>query len=90
MATVLRGNDNFDSANPAPTAGGAVGTYALCRNDSGSTRTIGQSESASNLYYLSFAYNGFYIDTSNRPSGTWRVMSYSYPSNQGTVLLRIS
>jgi hypothetical protein len=81
---------NIASGAGATSTAGAVGAYALCRNDSGVTRTVGGSESASNLYYLSFAYNGFYIDTSNRPSGTWRVMSYTTPSNQGTVLLRIS
>ena len=79
-----------DISAGATSTAGAVGAYALCRNDSGVTRTVGGSESASNLYYLSFAYNGFYIDTSNRPSGTWRVMSYTTPSNQGTILLRIS
>jgi ornithine cyclodeaminase/alanine dehydrogenase-like protein (mu-crystallin family) len=86
--TSILGSGNI-SAGATSTAG-AVGAYALCRDDSGSATTIGGSVSASSLYYLSFAYNGFYIDTSNVPSGTWRVMGYSSGNNRGSVFLRIS
>jgi|DEB0MinimDraft_10_1074344.scaffolds.fasta_scaffold06482_8 hypothetical protein len=81
---------NIASGAGATSTAGAVGAYAYCRDDSGSATTLGGSVSASSLYYLSNAYNGFYIDTSNTPSGTWRVMGYSSGNNRGTVLLRIS
>jgi len=81
---------NIASGAGATSTAGAVGAYAYCRDDSGSATTLGGSVSASSLYYLSNAYNGFYIDTSNVPSGTWRVMGYSSGNNRGSVFLRIS
>ena len=68
---------------------GAIGTYALLYDSSGSTNNPGTTKSASNLYYASGGGNY----TSNQPVGTWQCMGIS--SGDGgaynvTLWLRIS
>ena len=76
MVSVIRGNDNFDSAIGGSTDLGAVGTYALLRSVSSTVRSPGTTVSGSAMYYAN-AYaansNDGYI-SSPQPSGTWRLM----------------
>ena len=87
--TIASGGSLSVSANPPSTAG-AVGTYGLFRETSGSATNSGASASSSNLYYSNVAGS---INSGDRPSGTWRQMGYrSASSNAGstTVFIRIS
>jgi hypothetical protein len=101
MASVIRGNDNFDSATVGSTALGDVGTYAFLRTASGSTGgvTAGSTYSGSGLrYYASvdsgFNTNTYTYNTGSTPSGTWRAMGTGSDSRynhfQQTVFVRIS
>lgn len=86
MASVIRGDDNFDS-NDLPTvdtssvlsatAGasvGDVGTYAALQMTSNGANSPGYTRAGSGLKYMNFfAYSGAgYQNVS--PSGTWRLM----------------
>lgn len=83
MASVIRGDDNFDSSNIVPpTSAGAVGTYAVGRPANGTTYAVG--DTASNIRapratrsYWSSSGNTFYEPTyaGYTLSGTWRTMT---------------
>ena len=80
MASVIRGDDNFDSADmyAQPTTVGAVGTYALLGVfQSGAINSPGITKAGSELRYansgdLSAAAWGGLINSA--PSGTWWLM----------------
>lgn len=83
MSTVLRGDDNFDSASPAITDFGEVGTYAFACHPT-SRLSFGDTASGSTLRGSAFtvfstptnnvdAYVG--LESSSSLSGTWRCMS---------------
>ena len=101
MPSVIRGNDNFDSATVGSPTAGAVGTYAFLRTASGSTAgvTAGSTYSGSALRYYASVDSGFntnlYIyNTGSTPSGTWRAMGTGsdsrYNHTVSTVFVRIS
>jgi len=101
MASVIRGNDNFDSATAGSTDLGAVGTYAFLRTASGSTAgvTAGSTYSGSGLQYYASNDSGSNVNTytysfGSAPSGTWRAMGTGSDSRynhfQQTVFVRIS
>ena len=106
MASVIRGNDNFDSATVGNTTAGAVGTYACLMTTSAIERVQGTTVAGSGLRW---ANTGDYspLDAAgardSAPSGTWQVMGntgYVYtgsyvsggtnPAYQTTIWLRIS
>jgi len=86
MASVIRGNDNFDSGVVGSTTTGAVGTYALLRGLSGAATNAGSTSAGSGLYYTdtSRSYNG------SPSAGTWKCMGYGLYGDRATVWLRIS
>lgn len=95
MASVIRGNDNFDSSNAGPSTDfNAVGTYCLVANNASiywtTTGSAGGTRSGSTL-----GLANPYTKTTNGPlPGTWRQMQgthYSYhgPSHWG-LFVRIS
>lgn len=103
MASVIRGDDNFDSATDFSTSTdfGAVGTYILAAKSSATTENstlAGSSLKVAGLTMLSYvaqnqlqaAYN---TRSNTSPSGTWRAMCNStvggYGSNTG-LWVRIS
>jgi len=102
MASVIRGSDNFDSANAGPNATlGAVGTYALIGKTDGSGVSPGSTVSGSSMRYSSaYGYNNTNHGLGpTSPSGTWRCMGHSgafnFAANSGlavasSVYLRIS
>ena len=85
MASVIRGDDNFDSANVGPsTTFGAVGTYAFVI-DYGAAQNIGSTIAGSTIR-PALIYKPGNIETSvasylahgsqeSTLSGTWRIMS---------------
>ncbi len=92
MASIIRGNDNFDSGVVGSTTYGAVGTYALLYYETLGTNAPGTTASGSYLY-PSNTYN-YYLNKptysgSGRPSGTWRLMGQTGYYNNTTVLARI-
>ena len=86
MATVLRGNDNFDSASPVSTTFGDVGTYVCAMYKPGySVNFKGSTTAGSNLLYHNVDYGsagvvGYPFDATESTShsaglsGTWRCM----------------
>ena len=97
MPSVIRGNDNFDSANGGPNASaGAVGTYAHL--GSASDISPGSTYAGSGLSWAGHA--GGYGSSSNNlivnagtVSGTWRAVGYSSYASKTlfiTLFLRIS
>lgn len=100
MASVIRGDDNFDSGDvfTPPTTAGAVGTYAFLVNQGSGAITFGTTYSGSSLEAASVdAPNGYiyntlvYGNSSVFQSGTWRCMGQSSTLNtKGSVFLRIS
>jgi hypothetical protein len=90
--TIASGGSLSVSANP-PSSAGAVGTYALCRMESWSAESFGNTEAGSNLSPVSCAFgNG--NSSGSTQSGTWRCMG-STVGNSGaeyntTVWIRIS
>ena len=79
MASVIRGNDNFDSGIGGSTTVGAVGTYALMRNTSNTANfTPGSTKAGSALYYANTFQNGVHWGSGNTSAaGTWRIMGHS-------------
>ena len=87
MASVIRGDDNFDSATVGSTTLADVGTYAFCKTGSNiGVISAGSTTSGSNLLYSD--RNG---NTSGSPSvGTWRIMGHGQNTIFENVWLRIS
>lgn len=101
MSTVLRGNDNFDSASPVSTTYGAVGTYAAAVVPNGNTYAGGDTISGSSLKnFTGESWNqlerfGNATQVSAGLSGTWRCMAPFQTSSVsgyagGTIWVRIS
>lgn len=90
MPSVIRGNDNFDSANFGPNATtGAVGTYGFFTCSASGTLSAGSTVSGSTLTYASVSGGG--VNSSGTPSGTWKLMGYRGASTTVTsVYFRIS
>jgi len=94
MASTIRGNDNFDSANVGPsTTLNDVGTYGFLRAYSGSiTYSPGDTISGSTFTGWSNGYG--YPQSTPTPSGTWRCMGYASgpftPNASDTLFVRIS
>ena len=93
MASVIRGDDNFDSSGGTPNAAaGAVGTYAMLQvRDAfeGTARAAGSTLAGSSLGFSSAGnLNGV------APNGTWRLMGQMNAVTSGngntSVWLRIS
>jgi hypothetical protein len=78
MASVIRGNDNFDSSSIGNPTAGAVGTYALLgRIGTGATKIRGDTIAGSEVRFATTfsSDNGYGGGAgSYAPSGTWRVM----------------
>ena len=92
MASVIRGNDNFDSAIGGSTTYGGVGTYGLFHWPSAGIRNPGDTIAGSSIYPASSfddsgSYNG-YSSASGHPSGTWRLMGQTGRMNGTTTLTR--
>jgi hypothetical protein len=79
MASVIRGNDNFDSAIGGSTAVGAVGTYALMRDTSSASNfTPGSTRAGSGLYYANtYQYGANWGSGTTSAAGTWRIMGHT-------------
>ena len=90
MPSVIRGDDNFDSANSGPNATvGAVGTYGLFSSSVSGTIYAGDTVAGSTLTYASVSSGG--VLRNGVPSGTWMCMGYRGTSTTvTTVYLRIS
>jgi hypothetical protein len=82
MASVIRGNDNFDSGSVGSTAYGTVGTYIWGRPQNSTNYTPGTT--ASSLYNVSGTPGGSphwtgsswgHHDAVTLVSGTWRTMT---------------
>lgn len=89
MPSVIRGDDNFDSAIGGSTTLGAVGTYALLNWNTTSAQTENTTVSGSSLRYSNA---GDYSPTNgagyrnSSPSGTWRLMgNVGYYDGTGTI-----
>ena len=95
MVSVIRGDDNFDSANPAPIpAAGSVGSYMFANNNSGGTVATGTTVSGSTLRPTSA---GGASNTGYGMSGTWRLMGHKTGGNtsfsgtyESSLWLRVS
>ena len=101
MASVIRGDDNFDSANAGSTTAGDVGTYALVHNVVNGTKSWGTTISGSSLYpgaLINGSASPDYafgqttaISESITLSGTWRIMgSMKNVSRHMSLYVRIS
>ena len=106
MSTVLRGNDNFDSASPVSTTYGGVGTYIAGMAQTGGTqRTGGYTISGSSLlqptssnWYPYAQATSLSSTGSASLSGTWRLMAPRWGINNaddsnfatGGLFVRIS
>ena len=93
MATILRGQDNFDSgAVGVGSTVDAVGSYGLVGDYNGGTLLPGATIAGSNLDQMYSVYSFNYASITTTLSGTWRCMGYSggaYYTN-GTAFVRIS
>ena len=93
MASIIRGNDNFDSSDVGPsTTLAAVGTYAFLKTVVEAAHAPGSTQPASNLNYSNAQGN---TNSSSYPltSGTWRCMGFSHQSGNQystTLWVRIS
>ena len=93
MTSIIRAQDNFDSAVIPPTTGfGDVGTYALVGSSSAAQRISGDTILGSSLNYSYSVWDGNYGNWGGSLSGTWRCMGYSGPSGytNGTAYVRVS
>jgi len=87
MASVIRGDDNFDSSSTGPsTTAGAVGTYGFFASNV--IITEGSTTAGSNLQFAGSPR----LATGNAPSGTWRCMGKTYRTGYSdlTVFVRVS
>ena len=80
MASVIRGNDNFDSSSVGPsTTLGDVGTYVIAGGGNGTAYNAGSTASGSTLRKFP-TYNNFTSKLAHNQttdfglSGTWRYM----------------
>ena len=84
MASVIRGNDNFDSSSVGPsTSLGAVGTYAFIYYATNSTP--GTTVAGSSLQYANTVGHDNNGSSGISPSGTWRLMGSVGYFNGGNV-----
>lgn len=100
MASVIRGDDNFDSGVELgnSTTAGDVGTYAFLVKQGSGNIAWGTTYGGSTLEAASVdAPNGYiyntlvYGNSSIFQSGTWRCMGHSSTHNtKGSVFVRIS
>jgi len=105
MASVIRGDDNFDSSSVGPSTDlGAVGTHAMLGTDSKGIINPGTTRSGANLIWSGMAQFDFGTSTNLRtnlsasesaagnPSGTWKILGQGYGSDRYTIAiwLRIS
>lgn len=94
MATVIRGQDNFNSNSAGiGTTVDAVNSYGFFGDYNGyGIKLPGATLSGSLIDYEYDAYSFSYNALSQSLSGTWRVMGYTGGSyyNNGTCLVRIS
>lgn len=88
MSTVIRGNDNFDSASPVSTTYGAVGTYVLADKQASGGVTYNSTHAGSTLRPTGFTgsqnrgasldwtytYMRGWTGPASTLSGTWRAM----------------
>ena len=97
MASVIRGDDNFDSATVGSTTAGAVGTYAFLVLDgvsittgsvhSGSTLISGGVRAVQSLTASNTAYNANITGLARGDqymAGTWRAMGSQTASSTST------
>ena len=92
MVSVIRGNDNFDSAYGISTTYDAVGTYACLFWNGAGNQSPGATVSGSSLYPSNlFAYSTIagYSTVDGTASGTWRLMGQTGRYNGTTTLARI-
>ena len=100
MASVIRGNDNFDSAGVGKNAGtGAVGSYAMLATDSKGVISLGTTRSGANLIWSGLVQYDFGSSTNLRtdlsssesqdgnPSGTWKLLGSGTASLRYTISL---
>ena len=78
MVSVIRGDDDFDSATVGSTTAGAVGTYMYARYSTVTTYQPSDTTAGSNL--LPSSCNGDNGSTYSM-SGTWRAMGAGYNSS---------
>lgn len=93
MATILRGQDNFNSGSyGVGDTVNAVGSYSLVGDYSGGSLLPGDTIAGSNLDYMYSVYSFNYASITTSLSGTWRCMGYSGGQyyNNGTAFVRIS
>jgi len=90
MASVIRGNDNFDSSSVGPSTDlGAVGTYAVLGRYGGFN--------AGSLYSSGLTYSGWHVHVaevysqyaSGTPSGTWRAMGQEFRTDRQTLTVAV-
>ena len=88
MASVIRGDDNFDSSTSISKTAGAVGTYVLAHDTTAATYTaLGSTRAGSNLYPANTYQDGTgagYDSAGGTLSGTWRAMGATKKYN-GTL-----
>lgn len=90
MASVIRGDDNFDSSDVGPsTTYNAVGTYTMARTASSGTygRVPARTRAGSGLHPCDCLRD---FNSSYTLAGTWRLMGYTHYDNRGAVYVRIS
>lgn len=97
MASVIRGNDNFDSASVGGTTYGAVGTYVGGYVNSGANVFVDNNTNKAGsdiLIYSGSSSSGHSLNSGNQHvvatksaglSGTWKCMS-SYENGSTTYL----
>jgi len=91
MISLIRGSDNFDSANTVGNLSwGGVTTLGLLGDANGSVKTEGDTMSGSSFDRAYSVDDDAYDTTFAALSGTWRVMGYGADGDRGTLCLRIS
>ena len=103
MASVIRGDDNFNSANASGSASvGAVGTYALLIQTTKTNRAAGTVVAGSELRYFATEarttawVNHRHYGGDTAPAGSWRTMgqvTHLYGDSDAraaTLFLRVS
>ena len=104
MASIIRGDDNFDSSTSFSTTLGAVGTYAFLYSTSNSSAGLvaGTSYAASGLRYSGYTTSNIYdgnlysygTSTTAVSAGTWKAMGHARDTRStrynATLFVRIS